>query len=77
MTRDDPELGTEKLCNICGEWWPLDEEFWYFTTKHAGSPVRWRDRTYARKTTVRVPQSRCRACWAERSAAGYAARQSA
>ena len=23
------ELGTERRCNACGEWWPLDGEFFY------------------------------------------------
>lgn len=23
------ELGTERRCSICGDWWPLDEEFYY------------------------------------------------
>ncbi len=23
------ELGTEKLCLECGEYWPLDNEFWF------------------------------------------------
>lgn len=25
----DPILGTMKSCSKCGEWWPLDEEFYY------------------------------------------------
>jgi hypothetical protein len=29
MTRTDPEIGIEKLCKSCGEWWPLDDEFYY------------------------------------------------
>src|SRR4026208_163500 len=24
------ELGIERLCAGCGEWWPQDEEFWYY-----------------------------------------------
>jgi hypothetical protein len=31
VTRIDPELGTEKLCARCGEWWPLDAEFYYLS----------------------------------------------
>lgn len=31
MTRVDPELGIEKLCPRCGEWWPLDAEFFYLS----------------------------------------------
>lgn len=25
----DTELGPEKYCNKCGEWWPADTEFFY------------------------------------------------
>ena len=25
----ETELGTEKLCIECQEYWPLDEEFWF------------------------------------------------
>ena len=25
----ETELGTEKLCIQCDEYWPLDSEFWY------------------------------------------------
>jgi hypothetical protein len=28
--RIETELGVERLCRGCQEWWPLDEEFWYF-----------------------------------------------
>ena len=24
------ELGIERLCAGCGEWWPEDDEFWYY-----------------------------------------------
>jgi hypothetical protein len=24
------ELGTERLCAGCLEWWPEDEDFWYY-----------------------------------------------
>lgn len=77
MTRDDPELGPEKLCNVCHEWWPLDEEFWYFTIKPAGQVCRGHGYSWTRKTTVRHVYSRCRACWNERSRTEYAARKSA
>jgi hypothetical protein len=26
----ETELGTERLCRGCGDWWPLDGTFWYF-----------------------------------------------
>lgn len=25
----ETELGLERRCNVCGEWWPLDAEFFY------------------------------------------------
>ena len=27
----DPELGTVRLCRGCGEVWPKDREFFYYT----------------------------------------------
>lgn len=27
------ELGMERLCRRCGEWWPVDASFWYFDRK--------------------------------------------
>lgn len=29
-TKVDAELGIERRCFACGEWWPQDAEFWYF-----------------------------------------------
>ena len=26
---DEPELGPQRWCAACGEWWPLSREFWY------------------------------------------------
>lgn len=52
MTRYiETELGTEKLCIHCNEYWPLDDEFWYFknnTTK---------------KGVVRQAMSVCKCCY--------------
>jgi hypothetical protein len=31
LRRDDPELGPVRLCRGCGEEWPVDAEFWFFT----------------------------------------------
>lgn len=28
------ELGVERYCSWCEEWWPFDREFWYF--RHDG-----------------------------------------
>ncbi len=74
MTRNDPELGPEKLCSVCGEWWPLDEEFWYFREFPAGRLERSRGRLFVRSKTVRHAYSRCRACWSERNRESYARR---
>jgi hypothetical protein len=30
------ELGTERRCNGCGEWWPLDGEFYHRNPKGIG-----------------------------------------
>lgn len=73
--RDDPELGPEKRCTVCGDWWPLDEEFWYFREFPAGKVERSRGYTYTRRTTVRHAYSRCRACWADRNRQNHAARR--
>jgi hypothetical protein len=27
------ELGEERRCFDCGEWWPVDETFWYFDAR--------------------------------------------
>jgi hypothetical protein len=62
VTRDDPVLGTVKLCPACPDrdpegnaWWPLDPEFWYrFGTTWA---------------------ARCRACWCEDQQARHTARR--
>lgn len=54
----DPELGRQKLCPGCDEWWPLDDEFWYRYVPRRRSPY-W--------------SARCRACLLETSAAKYRA----
>lgn len=33
--RRHTELGTEQQCKTCGDWWPLDRQFWH-TTGSAG-----------------------------------------
>jgi hypothetical protein len=45
------ELGLERLCRGCGEFWPADPEFWFFTTNRHGK---------------RQVMGRCKACWSER-----------
>ena len=52
--RDDPELGRERLCRTCGEWWPEDDEFYYFQTRKGVH------------RTTRQAYPYCRACWADR-----------
>ena len=61
MTREDPELGTEKFCRHCGEWWPLDAEFWYVQRHNAGT----RSGGYILRRSTVGWASRCRACWAD------------
>lgn len=29
--REDPLLGAEQRCATCGDWWPADLEFFYFS----------------------------------------------
>lgn len=47
------ELGLEKYCNGCGEYWPLDDEFWYFKDGkpeyHCKGCIRDYNRKYKRK----------------------------
>lgn len=45
----DTELGTERLCRGCGEFWPLDETFWYFQRGKVMGNCRacWADRSRA------------------------------
>lgn len=75
MRRIDPELGEEKLCHVCREWWPLDEEFWYVKRYAAGDIAYGGGRSYVRQTSGAHWYSRCRACWADRAAAYHAARR--
>ena len=73
--RDDPELGTEKRCTTCGEWWPLDEDFWYVKRYEVGDTAYAGGKPYVRQTAGRHWFSQCRACWSDRSAARYRARK--
>lgn len=45
---DDPELGPLRRCSVCGEDWPLDEEFWMPQRHPRSVNDRW--------------MSRCRGC---------------
>lgn len=73
--RIDPELGPEKRCNVCGDWWPVGEEFWYVKRYEVGDTAYAGGKPYVRQTAGVHVQSRCKACWAERSAARYRARR--
>jgi hypothetical protein len=73
----EPELGPQKRCTVCGDWWPLDPEFWYVRRYAAGEPATARGRTYSRHTPVVHFYSRCRACWADRAREQYVARRGA
>ena len=59
LDREDPELGTVRLCRGCGEEWPKDPEFWYFQVNRHGKPD---------------VMGRFRACWSERSRDEYGRR---
>lgn len=63
--RTDPILGEEKLCGTCGEWWPLDEEFWYAKRYEVGDTAIAAGRRYVRQTPGVHWYARCRACWSE------------
>lgn len=41
------ELGLEKRCPTCGEWWPATRQFWYMRNTKSGPQ----------------PQGQCRACF--------------
>lgn len=49
--RRETELGTERLCRGCGEWWPQDPEFYYMDRKGkviGNCRACWSERTIAR-----------------------------
>ena len=46
MTRNDPELGPEKFCRCCGEWWPNEPLF--FTPRYASCNACRAERTSGR-----------------------------
>lgn len=73
----EEEIGPQRRCIVCGDWWPLDAEFWYSRRLEAGSVGIARGRAYIRRSPVTHIYARCRACWADRSAAQYAARREA
>lgn len=36
MIEDDPVLGRQRKCSMCGEWWPMDTAFFMFTMNSKG-----------------------------------------
>lgn len=51
----ETELGTEKLCIECQEYWPMDDEFWYFE-----------NRKTKKQGVVRRAISVCKCCYIPR-----------
>ena len=43
----DPELGPVRRCSMCGEWWPMDEEFFYTDPRWPGNFSAWCKACYA------------------------------
>jgi len=48
----ETELGTERLCKHCQEYWPADSEFWYMIKDKLKDG-----------TIVFRPESACKACY--------------
>ena len=48
----ETELGREKLCKHCQEYWPVDSEFWYMIKD-----------TLKDGTVVQRPDSACKGCY--------------
>ncbi len=63
LIRHEEELGLQKRCTRCHEWWPWDEEFFRIAA-HAGDVYVSNGRPYVRASNVL--RSTCRACDAER-----------
>lgn len=60
IVEGEEELGSQKRCPACGEWWPVDPEFWY---------------VYRHGPRTGLANSPCRACFADKSAREWAARK--
>lgn len=65
----EEELGPQKQCNRCGEWWPVTDgegkrDTKFFAVLHipAGRVVRARGRTYTRRSDSYPFNSICRSC---------------
>ena len=69
MTREDPELGTERYCRGCDEWWPDDNEFWYVTRREANDVAVAASRPYVRR--LGGSYYVCKACHLERNRETY------
>jgi hypothetical protein len=69
------DLGYQKQCAKCDEWWPLDREFWGVQKWQAGEIVKANGRPYVRHT----PGWRlwCRACHRGANRRAYVRRRDA
>lgn len=61
--RMDPEMGPERRCVRCGEWWPDDSEFWLYHHVPAGTVSVARGRAYTRRTAF--IRAECKSCHQE------------
>jgi hypothetical protein len=43
------ELGLEKYCTACKEWWPADREFWYANANHSTRLAQWCKACYSER----------------------------
>lgn len=48
----ETELGKEKLCKHCGEYWPIDSEFWFMIKEKLND-----------ETLKHRPDSACKGCY--------------
>lgn len=56
----EEEVGPQRYCRRCEEWWPDDDEFWVYAYRPAGQTFVSRGVKYVRLHTTRAVT--CRAC---------------
>jgi hypothetical protein len=64
---DEPELGVQRYCRKCDEFWPDDLEFWSIRTRPAGTRNSSHGRPFVTRTDTKVYA--CRACRKEQQSA--------